>query len=255
MSTTTQADKQNDATAEPYGWMFAKDRGVHLLDTFKTIRTGLEGLRETNTTFKIKFLFDNSDKPSKGSSQMQEMLRYLGAWELSGEYYNSTVQRGKSWVNPNAKWAVKYSDVVEICPSCSALRLLPDKQSGSYHSEVAAVNEWCESDCPPDVRTRNVANIWENRRDVLEQAAEYCQSKELVSRRMGVAPNRAIQMAREMTGETWTDLSMRGYRRRRETWRVLRDEYGVYIKDIADAFGVSHSVVSEHTNGSSTRFQ
>lgn len=233
-----------------YDFLFTND-GRELTDTFQTIRESIEAMPPTKITFSTS---DVVPAPTNAPISVDDMIRYFGAWKVP-ERFPGYENRGKKWINPDAKWAPKYSDVAVVC-DCGAVRYTPEMRVDSETPYLEdKYSEACGENCPSDTMYETKAQIWKNRRQIIETAGTYIHPTKLVAKRLDVKPNNVQKIAHKLGYENYSSIQVQGYQLRRETWKRLMDEYGYLQREVAEIFGTYRSTVGDHIQGRPSYFQ
>lgn len=242
-----------DDPPHAYPWMFqSRDPGPRL-EWFKEVREAVESLPPTKTTFKPKQMFDEDSPVTVESPATHGMLRFIGCWQAPDRYENGE-QRPSMWINPHAKWAPKYSDVAAVC-ECGDVRFHPETIGEWYAGPGVAVVCECGAtqqrpcyggrrfgDGPESLNDR----VWANRRRIIETAGVFVHDLHNVARRLHIDDETVNQMAKKVGFDGWGPIRNHGHRCRRLTWKRLVEEHGKTRTEVAEAFGVPLSTVSEH---------
>lgn len=228
--TETQTQTTNLPSSNPYSWLI-KDNGSTRLSELTEIREAYESVPETKAVWKP------SQRLTQATATMMqearsEMLRYLGCWKLP-EWYTS--YKVAAWVNPNAKDAERYSDVVGEC-ECGAR---VGRQLGEYE-------EWeieHSADCNILDRSRATADLWETRKHALRTMRLYRLKQDTISTRFAISKTTVSSIARRL-GMPLRELEAESRLYMAEIIQALLAR-GHNTIEIGDALGYTSSTISK----------
>lgn len=228
----------------PYRWMFmwkgGKDRAQtmpddHLAWMFKDVREEYESLPKSAVTFKLKTL---TDKSGEHTGNLGGMLTYLGAWEMPARFTNSWV--GK-WVNHRGRWAPKFSDASVQCECGATKYYTEDRMYGK------GFDQRHDPSCTKVEEHETIAQMWRNRKRILETAALNRLPRRYAADRIGMTPESITKHCRLMNVD-YDDLHAHACRKWRATMVMLRKQFDFTHRDLSDVFGVSRHTLREHIN-------
>ena len=199
------------------------------------IRRYMNELEPHTTTFKL----DNIDGiENSGGYIPVELMEFLGTWKAPECIVTSA--RGRPWVNPNAEYALHYSDAITTC-GCGVPVLrevfgenMPQPRHHQDH----------EDDCNKIKRYRARIRLLENRRDIIKKMVLLGKSMRSISHRLGYEIHSDVPptIARE-TGLDIEPLVTKGRERQVRTMAVLLREHS--SKEIGEVFDVHQKSVTE----------
>lgn len=214
---------------KPYSWITSGDpqQRLEMLSSVRSIAESIPDTAMTTTTEDVKH--------SKGRyDAAREMMNYFGMWKVPERFTNNTRTK---YVNPRHKDAMIYSDVMARC-ECGTLVTKDNKRT----VEVKGAD--IHQDCKVEWEKAAIAELWANRRNVIEKSAHYEVPSREMTARLCVSNRKIVWDITQRLGVDWDDMRRTGVRRRWATWRYLHEE-GFSLREIGDAFGFAPNSVSE----------
>lgn len=221
---------------EWFSWIIPSTRSQNakLHDRVKLmadIRKGIEGLRETTTTFKLTDFISNG----RARAVPDEMMYYLGSWKRP-DTMNSK-KNANLWVNPGYKHAHVYTDCVAKC-GCGAVT---EKFNSGLRDSGIAGSEHTE-DCCTLYRYEHAAQILRNRQEAIKQGLLFNHSLRSMAARLGYDHRNFTGGSLNRSYEIdLRELAREGRRREIRTFMVLARDYSP--QELSGAFGVSPSEI------------
>ena len=216
-----------------YSWAFQTETDETNLGLLLELQENVGNLSETTGTFRIKDVTDYHP-----TLMRDEYFWLIGSWEMPERISTSRVTR---YVNPNYVHKENYADIAVDCRCGTYLTKEVDK--GTMDTEHQHTE-----DCEREWRMEARAELIDQRKEWLRQAAELWLSLEEAAPRMGVTKNNAWFMT-ERYGIDWYQLRLQGRERAIWTWRKLHDEYGHTYPEIGRAWGVNPATVRSYAGG------
>lgn len=205
-------------------------------------REAIADFPETKATFKQKDVFDDTE--SVPSSFWVPMVTLLGSWRIPGDIFTTGARGTSIYVNPKYEHRTRYADVAVQC-ECGEVITRFSNPSKKGLNPISDINNSHADGCRKEWRLQTRANIWKNRREIIEQSLWLGKSAKSSTYRLDTDKGNIVSY----TGPLELDVQTRREKSRErmgKTINLLREEHNV--STIAQVYGFSASKASDLSN-------